>query len=79
MPNIMILAQAVLQIFCSQGSLWVQCLSLESGIHNLYGKYHDLSSRGSPDFLFTRFFMGEMLKSEKGNNSVKYSQNFMNS
>ena len=26
-PNIMTLAQAVLQIFCSQGPLWVKCLS----------------------------------------------------
>ena len=41
MPNIMILAQVVLQIFCSQWSLWVKWMS------------------------------------KKGNNSVKYSQNFM--
>ena len=27
MPNIMTLAQAVLQIFCSQGPLWVKCLN----------------------------------------------------
>ena len=26
-PNVMILAQEVLQIFCSQGPLWVKCLS----------------------------------------------------
>ena len=32
MPDIMILAQAVLQIFCSQGPLWVKCLSLKRGI-----------------------------------------------
>ena len=25
-PNIMTLAQAVLQIFCSQGPLWLKCL-----------------------------------------------------
>ena len=31
-PNIMILAQAVLEIFCSQGPLWVKCLSLKRGI-----------------------------------------------
>ena len=30
--NIMILAQAVLQILCWQGHLWVKCLSLEKGI-----------------------------------------------
>ena len=31
-PNIMILAQAVLQIFCSQGPKWVKCLSLKREI-----------------------------------------------
>ena len=30
--NIMILAQAVLQIFCWQAPLWVKCLSLKRGI-----------------------------------------------
>ena len=44
MPNIMILAQGVLQIFCSQGPLRVKYLSLK-----------------------------------KGNDSVKYSENFMKS
>ena len=32
MPNIMTPAQAVLQIFCSQGLLWVKCLSPKRGI-----------------------------------------------
>ena len=32
MPNIMTLAQAVLQIFSSKGPLWVKCLSLKRGI-----------------------------------------------
>ena len=32
MPNIMTLAQAVLQLFCSQGPLWVKCLSPKRGI-----------------------------------------------
>ena len=32
MPNIMILAQAVLQIFCSQGPPWVRCCSLKREI-----------------------------------------------
>ena len=32
LPNIMILAQAVLEIFCSQGPLWVKCISLKRGI-----------------------------------------------
>ena len=31
-PNIMILAQPVLSIFCSQGPLWVKCPSLKRGI-----------------------------------------------
>ena len=77
MTDIMILAQAVLQIFCSQGPLWVKCLSLKRGIiqsnfdrilwkvnhdlhhvSKLYAWYHDPSSSGSPDILFTRSFMG---------------------
>ena len=32
MPNIMTLAQAILQIFCSQGPLWVKNLSLKRAI-----------------------------------------------
>ena len=40
--------------------------------HNPYAKYHDPSSNGSPDILFTMSFMGQMPKSEKGNNSVKF-------
>ena len=32
-PNIMTLAQAVLQIFCSQGPLWVTCLGLKREIN----------------------------------------------
>ena len=35
-PNIMILAQAVLEIFCSQGPLWVKCLSLKRAIIQSY-------------------------------------------
>ena len=30
--QVMTLAQTVLQIFCSQGPLWVKCLSLNRGI-----------------------------------------------
>ena len=38
MPNIMILAQGVLQIFCSQRPLWVKYLSMKGGIiqSNIY-------------------------------------------
>ena len=32
MPNITILAQGFLQLFCSQGPLWLKCLSLMRGI-----------------------------------------------
>ena len=32
MPNIMTIAPAVLQVFCSQCPLWVKCLSLKWGI-----------------------------------------------
>ena len=32
MPNFMILSQAVLQIFCWQGLLWVKCVSRKWGI-----------------------------------------------
>ena len=32
MPNIMILAQAVFQTFCSQCLLWVKCLSMKRGL-----------------------------------------------
>ena len=35
-PNIMILAQGVLQIFCSQGHLWVKRLSLKREIIQSY-------------------------------------------
>ena len=31
-PNIMVLAQAVIQIFCSQCPLWLKCVSLQRGI-----------------------------------------------
>ena len=44
--------------------------------HKLYSKYHDPSSRHSPDILFTRSRMAKMPKSEKGYDSVKYPQNF---
>ena len=43
MPNFMILSQAVLQIFCWQGPLWVKCLSwkreiIQSNIQRILGK-----------------------------------------
>ena len=34
----------------------------------MYAKYHDPSSSGSQDILFTKSFIDQMLKSEKGNN-----------
>ena len=47
--------------------------------HNLCAKYHDPSSSGYPDILFTMSLIAKMPKSEKGHNSVKYSKNFMKS
>ena len=44
--------------------------------HNLYAEYHDSSSSDYPDILFTMSLMDQLSKSEKGHNSVKYSQNF---
>ena len=88
-PNIMILAQAVLDIFC------VECLSqiiqsmfhriscLSGHLHHvpkLYAWYHDPSSNGSPDILFTMLlYYTKMAKSEKEDNLVKYLQNFAKS
>ena len=46
-------------------------------VPNMYDKYHDPSSSGSEDILFT--MSSSMPKSEKGNNSVKYSQDFTKS
>ena len=45
----------------------------------MHAKFHNPISNGSPDSLLTRSFMSQMPKSEKGNNSVKYSQNFTKS
>ena len=39
----------------------------------LYVKYHDPSSNGSPDILFTRFHRFTMQKSKKGHNSAMTS------
>ena len=69
LANTLIPAQAFHQIFCSQGPLWVKCLSLKRGIsqsnvHRIQWKvnqviyimypYHDLNSSGSPVILLTR-------------------------
>ena len=68
MAYIMILAQSVLQIFCSQGLNAVKSEKRNNSVkysqsfmksypgylhlgHNLYGKYHDLSSSCSLDIL----------------------------
>ena len=81
----MTLAQAILQILCSQGPLWVKCLSLRRGmiqsnfdrilwkvnqiIYIMYPKqyawYHDPSSSGSPDILFTRLLYYTKWQSRK--------------
>ena len=41
--------------------------------------YHDPSLGGYPDILIKMSLMAKMHKSEKGHNSVKYSQNFTES
>ena len=80
MPNIRILALAVLQIFCSQGCSYI----VEKGhksrttrpmeekrygsayLSCKYAKYQDPSKRGSSNILFTRLFLYKMPVSEKG-------------
>ena len=73
MPNIRILAKAVLMILCSQCCSYTKCLCPKSGITQpkIYGisskvnqfiyilvcKYQDSSQSGSSDILFTRFFI----------------------
>ena len=80
--NIMILAHAVLQIFCSQGHLWY--LSLKRGLiqskfdrilwkvnqviyimYTTVSWYHDPSSSGSADILFTRLLYYTKCQSRK--------------
>ena len=94
MANIMILAQAVLQIFCSQGPLWFKCLSLKRGItqvkfHRILWKVNQvihimyptarLISWSYSYFIQKAVLPYKMLKSEKGDNSAKYLQNFTKS
>ena len=93
MPDIMILAQVVLQMFCSQ---WLRYYTIHQSqereriqlnnyrimqnvnqvitqSHNLYAKYHDPRSSGSPDILFTRFHRFTKQKSKKEHNSAMTS------
>ena len=78
-PDTMILAQAILQIFCSQGCFAIQNAKVGKGRysdrlylgHNVYAIHHDPSSSGSPDILFTRFHT--MQKTKKGHNSATRS------
>ena len=98
-PNIMTLAIAVLQIFCSQGPLQVKCLSLKRGIiqsnfDRILWKVNQIIyimyPNCMPDIMipaarFSRYFVHKVAfplkttKSEKGDNSVKYLQNFATS
>ena len=64
------LAQAVLQIFCSKGPLWVHCLSEKGNNSVNYSQNFKKSSQGP---------LWVHCLSEKGNNSVNYSQNFKKS
>ena len=82
MPNIRILALAVLQIFCSQGCSYIVEVEKGALLQNnktgggkkcrfayfscKYAKYQDPSKRGSSDILFTRLFLYKMPVSVKG-------------
>ena len=59
-PNSMTLAKAVLQIFCSQGPLWIT-----HHVSKLYAWYHDPSSSEFPDILFTRLLFHIKWQSQK--------------
>ena len=96
MPNIKTLAQVVLQIFCSQDPLWVQCLSLKRGIiqsnfDRILCEVNQVTYIMCPNcmpdimilaqgvlqiFCSQGCFSKQNEKSEKGDNSVTYLQNF---
>ena len=100
MDYVKILAQVVLQIFCSQGLYGLMpnsekrnnsvkflqsfMKSYSGDLHHvskLCARYYDPSSSGSPDILFTGCFTtknDKVGKGEKGDNSVKYLENFAN-
>ena len=46
--------------------------------HKLCAEYHDPSSKGYPDILFTMSLWLKCPSLKKGHNSVKYSQNYKN-
>ena len=107
-PNIMTLAQGVLKIFCSQGPLWVKCISpkrgiTESNFDRILWKVNQviMYQNCMPDVMtlaqavlqifcsqgcFTTqndkqkaALLHKMTKLEKGDNSVKYLENFAKS
>ena len=88
MPDVMILAQAVLQIFCSQSCFTIQNAKvIQSNIYRIlpkvkrviytldtmWAKYYNPSSSSPPDILFTRFHRFTMQKSKKEHNSAMTS------
>ena len=95
MPNIMTLAQAVLQIF-SQDPLWVKCLSpkrgiIQSNFDRILRKVNQVITIMYPNcmtdimilaqvvpqiFVHKVAFSHKTTKTEKGDNSVKYLENF---
>ena len=77
-PNSMILAQAVRQIFCSQGPLRVKCLSLKRGII-LSNYFMILSQVVLQIFCSQGCFTTQNASQKKGDNSVKYLQSFAKS
>ena len=73
-PNIMTPAQAVLQIFSSQGPLWVKCLSPKNGIiHSSFDRIlwkvnlviYTMYPNCMPDILFTRLLYNTKCQSQK--------------
>ena len=98
LPNIMILAQAVIQTFCLRGSLGLQCISrkreiISPNIHRILRKINQVIYTLDTIFVSNIMTLAQAVLqilcwqgplwvkclSEKGNNSVKYSQNFMKS
>ena len=65
-PNIMILHQALLKIFCSQSPSFVECLSLKRGIIQstvLFTEFHEMFIRSSKSCTQTvRLISGSQLK-----------------
>ena len=95
-PNIMILTQAVLQIFCWQSSIGLQCIKrkreiIQPNIHRISWKINQVIYTLDTILVSNIMILAQAVllifcwqgpswvkcASEKGNNSLKYSQNLM--